>query len=123
MATVTEVKKICDLTGDAADETVTFALDGVGYEIDLAANSAGVLRDILDDYAKAGRKVGRFPAPAGRNRGARRRVVTGNRKHTAAIREWARKAGHEVADRGRIPADVVEAFEQAHQPGVLATAS
>ncbi|MGZ8803232.1 MAG: Lsr2 family DNA-binding protein, partial [Mycobacterium sp.] len=32
----------------------------------------------------------------------------------SAIRDWARKNGHEVADRGRIKAEVVEAFDAAH---------
>ena len=36
------------------------------------------------------------------------------REQAGAIREWARKNGHEVSDRGRIPAAVVEAFEAAH---------
>ena len=36
-----------DLDGSVADETVTFALDGVTYEIDLNAKNAGELRDAL----------------------------------------------------------------------------
>jgi hypothetical protein len=31
-----------------------------------------------------------------------------------AIRDWARKNGHAVSDRGRIPASVVDAYEAAH---------
>jgi nucleoid-associated protein Lsr2 len=123
MATVTEVKKICDLTGDPAHETVKFALDGVGYEIDLAANNAGVLRDILGDYVTAGRKVSKSEVLSGRSKPGRSARVSADRDQIAAIREWARKAGHQVADRGRIPASVVEAFEQAHRPGALAAAS
>ena len=29
------------------------------------------------------------------------------------MREWAREHGHKVADRGRIPANVIEAYEKA----------
>jgi hypothetical protein len=39
----------------------------------------------------------------------------GNREHTAAIRAWAREAGRQVSDRGRISAEVVKAFEEAHR--------
>ena len=59
MARKVETTLVDDMTGDAADETVRFSLDGVEFEIDLSANNAGVLRDILADYANAGRKVGK----------------------------------------------------------------
>ena len=32
-----------DLDGGPADETVTFALDGVSYEIDLSSSNAGIV--------------------------------------------------------------------------------
>lgn len=31
----------------------------------------------------------------------------------AAVREWARSQGHKVSDRGRIPAEIVEAAQKA----------
>ena len=34
-----------------------------------------------------------------------------DREQAGAIRDWARKNGHAVSDRGRIPASVVEAYE------------
>jgi hypothetical protein len=37
-----------------------------------------------------------------------------DRELAGAIREWARKNGHAVSDRGRIPASVVDAYESAH---------
>jgi hypothetical protein len=43
-----ETTLVDDMTGDAADETVSFSLDGIEYEIDLSENNAGVLRDILE---------------------------------------------------------------------------
>ena len=114
MARKVETTLVDDITGDAADETVSFGLDGVEFEIDLSANNAGVLRDILADYANAGRKVGkRTDMLNGRSRPS----VTprGNREHTAAIRAWAREAGHQVSDRGRISADIAKAFEEAQR--------
>ena len=99
----------------AADETVTFSLDGTNYEIDLSEKNAGEMRDALSRYVQAARKVGRG---SGRASGAGRSRATGggrmDREQAGAIRDWARKNGHAVSDRGRIPASVVEAFEAAH---------
>ena len=63
-----------DLDGSEADETVTFALDGVTYEIDLNAKNAAALRDALAQYVgharraagrrAAGRPAGSAAAPA-----------------------------------------------------------
>src|SRR3954466_2763520 len=101
----------------SADETVTFALDGTTYEIDLSEKNAEELRSVFGKYVNAARKV----SSRGGNRasGAGRSRATGgggrmDREQAGALREWARKNGHEVSDRGRIPAAVVEAFESAH---------
>jgi Lsr2 len=99
-----------------ADETVSFALDGTNYEIDLAEKNAEELRDSFSRYISAARKVGRGggrPASSGsstRPRGGGRM----DREQAGAIRDWARKNGHNVSDRGRIPASVVDAYEAAH---------
>jgi len=100
----------------SADETVTFALDGTTYEIDLSEKNATEMRDVLGKYVSAARKVS---SRGTRASGAGRSRATGgggrmDREQAGAIRDWARKNGHEVSDRGRIPASVVEAFEAAH---------
>ena len=100
----------------SADETVSFALDGTTYEIDLSEKNANEMRDVLGKYVTAARKVS---SRGTRASGAGRSRATGgggrmDREQAGAIREWARKNGHEVSDRGRIPASVVEAFEAAH---------
>ena len=51
---VTEL--IDDIDGKAADETVSFALDGWTYEIDLTATHAEDLRRALTPYANAGHR-------------------------------------------------------------------
>jgi nucleoid-associated protein Lsr2 len=97
-----------------ADETVSFALDGVNYEIDLAEKNAKELRDAFARYVTAARKVGRGTRASG---GGRSRATGGgrmDREQAGAIRDWARKNGHAVSDRGRIPSSVVEAYEAAH---------
>jgi len=102
----------------SADETVTFALDGTTYEIDLSDKNATEMRDVFGKYVSAARKVS---SRGTRASGAGRSRATGgggggrmDREQAGAIRDWARKNGHEVSDRGRIPAAVVEAFEAAH---------
>lgn len=114
-----------DLDGGTADQTVTFALDGVSYEIDLSDVNAGRLRGVLDPYVGAGRRVGgrALPglaalAPAPRRAGGPART---DRDQLAAIRDWARRRGLEVNDRGRIPAHILEQYnstsEGAGSPG------
>ena len=100
----------------SADETVTFALDGTTYEIDLSDKNAAEMRDVLGKYVAAARKVS---SRGTRASGAGRSRATGgggrmDREQAGAIRDWARSNGHQVSDRGRIPASVVEAYEGAH---------
>jgi hypothetical protein len=57
--------------------------------------------------------------------GGRRARKTGtsdagrSREQTQAVREWARQQGHSINDRGRIPASIQQAFDQAHQGAQL----
>ena len=98
----------------SADETVSFSLDGTNYEIDLADKNATEMREVFARYVSAARKVGRA---GNRSSGGGRSRATGgrmDREQAGAIRDWARKNGHAVSDRGRIPASVVEAYEAAH---------
>ena len=99
-----------DLDGKAADETVQFALDGVSYEIDLAEKNAQKLRSELQPWVTAGRRTG----GSRRHRGVRSASASIGRTDSAAIREWARKSGHEIATRGRIPVEVIDAYRAAH---------
>jgi hypothetical protein len=101
----------------SADETVSFSLDGTSYEIDLADKNAKEMRDVFSRYVSAARKVGRGSRTSGGGTGGGRGRSTGgrmDREQAGAIRDWARKNGHSVSDRGRIPASVVDAYEAAH---------
>jgi Lsr2 len=70
MATKATVILIDDLDGGAADETVTFALDGAGHEIDLSASNAAAHRSLLAPYISAGRKTKGTAGTAARRPGA-----------------------------------------------------
>ena len=115
---------IDDTTGKELEggETVNFALDGVEYQIDLSEEHADELRKALAPYVLKGRRTGgRYSRGGGASAGRARRSAdsassdtSGRSKgDTQAIREWAQANGHQVSDRGRIPAGVVEAYKAA----------
>ena len=110
MAQRVEVVLIDDVDGGHADETVSFALDGVSYEIDLSDKNAKKLRDALAPWTGNARSSG------GGRGGRRRSSSAGAAKRTdlASVREWARANGYQVSDRGRISAEIQAAFDKAH---------
>ncbi|KQX45658.1 MULTISPECIES: Lsr2 family protein [unclassified Streptomyces] len=111
MAQKVQVLLVDDLDGVEADETVTFALDGKTYEIDLTTANAEKLRGLLEPYTTSGRRTGGRTAGA---RGKGRAVATGS-QDTAKIRAWAKENGYDVNDRGRVPATVKAAYEDANR--------
>jgi len=97
--------------GFAADETVEFSVDGVNYAIDLSEENAQKLRNAFAIWIAHARKEGgrrRTRGPA-----AAKGRPSVDREQSAAIRDWARRSGHDVSDRGRIPAAIIEAYHQA----------
>jgi hypothetical protein len=116
------VSLVDDLDETVADETVEFGIDGTSYEIDLSDSNAAKLRDSLADYIAHARKLAGRRRAAGRTAGAApaapaRRApgrASVDREQNQAIREWARKAGMTVSERGRIPSEVSEAYHKAH---------
>ena len=117
MAQKVQVILVDDIDGGSADETISFSLDGVSYEIDLSTKNAAAFRDRMANYVGTARRVG-GRASAGRGAATRRRAVAGSTStagnRTSEIRAWARKNGHKVNERGRIAASLVEAYDKAH---------
>ncbi|MDO5729510.1 MAG: Lsr2 family protein [Actinomycetaceae bacterium] len=101
MARKTQVILMDDISGELADETVVFGLDGVEYSIDLTKEHAAELRGSLEKWVANAVRIG-----------GRRKAGTGSTGKTEAqmIREWAEKKGYELSRRGRIPSDVREAY-------------
>jgi hypothetical protein len=113
MAQKVTVALVDDLDGTEAEETVEFGLDGATYQIDLSDDNAGRLRDALEEYVDhARRSGGRKRAPGRPAVGRAPRPASADREQNQAIREWARKQGMNVSDRGRIPAEVLDAYHQ-----------
>jgi len=110
MAQKVVVEIVDDLDGTVGEDvtTVAFGLDGRTYEIDLSSKNADKLRASLADYVAGARRGGGRSAARSATPPA---AATRERSH--AIRQWARESGHGVSDRGRIPASVIEAYEQA----------
>jgi hypothetical protein len=105
-----------DIDGSPAERTFSFAVDGVSYEIDLSAHNIAEFKSTIGGFVESARKV-----KGGSQSGSKRRsrgVVAGggrqSREQTQAVREWARQHGYTISERGRIPASVQQAFDQAH---------
>jgi hypothetical protein len=105
-----EIELEDDLTGGPADETVQFGVDGTTYELDLNARHAADLRHRLAPFVEHARWV--------RHRVSRVPVRTAaSRERSRLIRSWAEQHGLEVSDRGRLPADVIQQYENAGDDG------
>jgi len=94
---------IDDLDGSDADRTLSFAFDGDQYSIDLSSANIDKLEAALAPYIGAARKT------ASRGGASRRRGSAGG-GDTKEAREWLRSNGHQVSDRGRIPAPLMELY-------------
>ena len=110
MAKTTVTSVTDDLDGSANASTVTFGYSGASYEIDLSKKNAVALDKLLKPYIDAAHKVS----------GSNRRAATKVRSRRAAkvdlgaVRAWAKESGFTVAERGRISAEVVDAYKAAH---------
>jgi hypothetical protein len=113
MAQKVNIVLVDDLDGSEADETVTFGLDGTTYEIDLTEANARALREALSGYVGHARKV-----TGGARRGRKSSGSSGagstSGSNTRDVREWAKGQGMDVSERGRISADVQQAYDAAH---------
>jgi hypothetical protein len=107
----TILELVDDLDGGQADETVTFALDGVEFEIDLSADNAARLRDTFAEFVGHARRTG---GRKQRSAAVVKPVVSNGKPDTQAVREWARSQGETVAERGRVPQALVIRFQEAH---------
>jgi hypothetical protein len=110
MAKRTVVSLVDDLSGEPADTTVRFGLDARDYELDLTEANAATLREVFTRYIGAARRVsgGRRAVGAA---GKPAKPFTGF--DPAAVRAWAAGNGYTVSARGRIRAEVVQAFRAA----------
>ena len=108
MAQRVQVQLIDDITGEEAEETIAFGLDGITYEIELTAVNARQLREQLRPYLESGRRIS---GRAGSRRGSE---TLGGKDGVRRIRQWAQENGYDLSDRGRISRSIVEAYQAAN---------
>ena len=101
VARKTVVTLIDDIDGEAADRTVSFALAGTTYEIDLNAKNGRRFESVMAPWVEAGRKVGRSPGKPRRAAGD---------VDPKAVRVWAASKKITVPARGRLPISIVEQY-------------
>jgi Lsr2 len=105
MATRVVTSMVDDTDGSEAQETVSFALEGTSYEIDLSNQNAKKLRDALEPWLSKARKTG--------GRRSSRRDGGGSKEDLKAIRAWAASNKIELSSRGRIPRTVIDQYHAA----------
>lgn len=113
MAQKLQVLLTCDLDDEdvEAAETVIFGYEGTNYAFELCSEHLEEFNNVMHGYISSARRA---EGPRrGRAGGAAR--ATANRLDPGAVREWARGAGYEVSDRGRIPAEIREAYDAAQR--------
>jgi hypothetical protein len=112
-----------DLDGSAAAETISFAIDGKSFEIDLSKRNAAALRRALRPYAEAGREARRRGRPAkaassgrrGRG-GAKTLFSTLSDEEKASFRTWAVRRKLTTRSARRIADSAVQAWTDAGRP-------
>ena len=114
MAQKVNIILVDDIDDSEATETVSFGLDGTSYEIDLNDAHAADLREALAPYLGHARKVPGSSRRAPRKASAAASSSSDSGASAADVRIWARENGHSVPERGRIPAEIREAYDAAH---------
>jgi hypothetical protein len=109
---------IDDIDGSPAERTFTFAVDGTHYEIDLSSENIKEFREAIAGFVDKARKV-TVGSHGRRARKTSTRDSGRSREQVQAVREWARQQGHSISNRGRLPASIQQAFDQAHHGSQL----
>lgn len=92
-----------DESDGPAVRTVTFAWMGTDYEIDLNEPHR-------EEFALAVGRYLQYARSAKSKAGKSRSRTEAQRAGTKAIRSWAITNGHNLSDKGRIPAKVIDAY-------------
>lgn len=99
-----------------ATDTIPFAYRGKRFEIDLAPQNVQQFDDDMSRWIDSARVIstgGGKPVPVKKTNGSANGNgnVEDKTEYYAAVRTWARANGKQVHDRGRLPGDVIDAYE------------
>lgn len=114
MAQKVNIVLVDDIDETEADETVSFGLDGKEYAIDLNTDNATKLREALAPYVAHARPVSGRGGRRSSGGGSSRTASSSGGPAPAEIRAWARENGFDVPERGRVSAEVRDAYAAAH---------
>ncbi|MDQ1287225.1 MAG: hypothetical protein QG622_790 [Actinomycetota bacterium] len=104
-----------DITGkeipEGEGETIDFAFQGYTYSIDLDTKNSRKFHEAMSSYIEHARRTGKVNVVPLRRSGDARRSASD--VDPAQVRAWAEENGYDVSPRGRIKAEIVEAFKAA----------
>lgn len=107
-------KILCDMhESEDAVGTITYAVDGNVYEIDVCAKSKAAFDKAVAPYVERSRKVQRSARPARSSGTVRRSRATGEialGPDPQVVRAWAAERGMDVPPKGRLPKTLVDAY-------------
>lgn len=107
-----------DIDGSHDAETVTFALDGIAYTIDLAEANHAALTEALAPFISNATRIGKY---GGASSSFKPTTATVRQHHPGRndpayigrIKAWARENNRHVPSRGRVPKHVIADYLQA----------
>lgn len=104
----------CATENTPADETFQFAWSGTAYDIDLCTAHGKEMSEGFAPWIGFARRSDSF-------RGGRSRATRASRSNNGtgardlkSVRMWAKSNGYTLGDRGRIPREVIDAYEKAN---------
>ena len=101
MAKTTVTHVTDDINGDSDAQTIEFSYKGVSYVIDLAEKNEAKFDKAMASFVEAATRVS----------SARKKSTGGKRNDLQDVRSWAKDNGFSVSERGRLPADVLAAYD------------
>lgn len=106
-----------DLSGEELEpgqgETIAFSINGVDYSIDLTDAEAEAFRSTFEKYTLVAEK--RSSRVSSASPSTRKPSGSGrSSEELAHIRAWANDNGYQVSERGRIKAEIIDAFDRAN---------
>jgi hypothetical protein len=97
-----------------ASSTVEFGYQGIRYELDLSDENAFKLDAQLQDWIKHARVIGRPAVTRSAISPVPKKPASTDKLQLQAIREWARANGYQVSLKGRIPQDIMDAYNSSN---------
>lgn len=120
------VSFIDDLDGRELDiddaHTISWSWSGVDYQLDVSSANLDKIENGRVPVAKlleasvrvGGRRQSTAPKVSTTSPASDSSAAAAGRPSTKVIREWAHESGYEVPLRGRLPREILEAYDAAH---------